>query len=286
MSVKYSYAVALVCASGLSWFCVQDVEESRSRGTNPPRSADVLPGQPGPGVFPPAPPRPGGMGMGGMGAGGVGGPRAQGVGGWEPTGMGFGEMGPMGPGGMASGGMGNPRLFEAQRRQKELQQAVAEYKQAEDAEARQSHRDKISEVLSNHYDLYLKNQEEQVQQLEERIVKLRDQLDRRRDAKPRLVELKLEMVISQADGLGWPEEADSTWSSHPGFVGQASRVYSQTPARSREVELDELDRRVFTVENIDGDDDISRFFREELRKKQKLVPGKLDDKSSSDRQED
>lgn len=89
-------------------------------------------------------------------------------------------------------------------RQMELQQAVAQYKQADNAEARQREQENIAAILGAHYDSYLKSQEEQIQQLEERVVKLREQFDRRRDAKQRLLELKLEMIISQAEGLGWP----------------------------------------------------------------------------------
>ena len=47
---------------------------------------------------------------------------------------------------------------------------------------------------------------DEIAALAERLDKLRGQLVKRKDAKSRMVELKLEMVLSQADGLGWPDD--------------------------------------------------------------------------------
>ncbi len=87
----------------------------------------------------------------------------------------------------------------------ELNTALATWKDsANDAAARQTAKEKASQVLSTIYDELLNSQEQEIDALEKRVVELREQLGRRRQAKSRMVELKLEMLLSQTDGLGWP----------------------------------------------------------------------------------
>ncbi len=84
--------------------------------------------------------------------------------------------------------------------------AIKEYRAAEaSSEERETARQAVAEALSEHYDTFLKAQEQELVALEEKLAKLREQLKNRQDAKERMVELKLEMVLAQADGLGWPE---------------------------------------------------------------------------------
>jgi hypothetical protein len=87
----------------------------------------------------------------------------------------------------------------------ELNTALATWKDsANDAAARQTAKEKASQVLGTIYDELLNSQEQEIDALEKRVVELREQLGRRRQAKSRMVELKLEMLLSQTDGLGWP----------------------------------------------------------------------------------
>jgi hypothetical protein len=89
---------------------------------------------------------------------------------------------------------------------KKLQQAIQKYRDAgDDSAVRNESRNEINDLLAEKYDLLLKNQEEELNQLEAKLNKLRNQLKQRRDAKQKMVELKLEMVLAQADGLGWPD---------------------------------------------------------------------------------
>ncbi|HMP78330.1 MAG TPA: hypothetical protein PKD54_02650 [Pirellulaceae bacterium] len=83
---------------------------------------------------------------------------------------------------------------------------VQAYKRAETSEQKAEAREHIRLELEQQYDSFMEDREKEITQLEVRIAKLRDQLARRREAKSRMVELKLEMVVSQADGLGWPEQ--------------------------------------------------------------------------------
>jgi len=75
---------------------------------------------------------------------------------------------------------------------------------ADGSEQRAEMRAEIERWLSNQYDQHLSRHEQQVEELEARVAKLRQQLERRQAAKAKLVELRLELMLSQADGLGWP----------------------------------------------------------------------------------
>lgn len=94
----------------------------------------------------------------------------------------------------------------------ELSSALASWRDsANDAEARQGAKEKASQALATIYDELLNSQEQEIDALEKRVVELREQLGRRRQAKSKMVELKLEMLLSQTDGLGWPSsEPQST----------------------------------------------------------------------------
>ena len=88
-----------------------------------------------------------------------------------------------------------------------LNKAIKAYRDSKvDSAERREAREKVSSSLSTLYDEHLADQEKQIAALAERLDKLRGQLVKRKDAKSRMVELKLEMVLSQADGLGWPDD--------------------------------------------------------------------------------
>jgi hypothetical protein len=91
-----------------------------------------------------------------------------------------------------------------------VKKAVKQYRDAKpDTAERDNARKLVSDGLGKLYDEYLANQEKQIADLEDRLAKLREQVKKRRDAKDKMVELKLELVLSQADGLGWPDSSDS-----------------------------------------------------------------------------
>lgn len=105
----------------------------------------------------------------------------------------------------------------------QYQEAIGKYRNAKvGSEERDAARAEIAKLLAEKYDGYMQQHEQQIADLEERLAKLKDQLQRRREAKSRMVELKLEMVLSQADGLGWPEGGGEAWLSP--FFGQAAPV--------------------------------------------------------------
>lgn len=97
-----------------------------------------------------------------------------------------------------------------------LNKALKAYRDAKpDSAERREARKNVAEGLSKLYDESLENQAKQIEELSQRLENLREQLGKRRDAKARMVELKLEMVLSQAEGLGFPESSDAQFRGGP-----------------------------------------------------------------------
>ena len=87
--------------------------------------------------------------------------------------------------------------------------------QSEDASASQKDeaRKQIEGILSEQFDRDLEHREKQIEDLQRQIEKLKEQLEKRREAKERLVELRIELLINEAEGLGFP----NAWNSGPVF---------------------------------------------------------------------
>lgn len=92
---------------------------------------------------------------------------------------------------------------------KGIHSALARYRETgEDSSDRAAIRAEVEQYLNEEYDRHLAVHVKQLEELESRLNKLRQQLERRQAAKAKLVELKLELMLSQADGLGWPEASN------------------------------------------------------------------------------
>lgn len=103
------------------------------------------------------------------------------------------------------GGGGSPPSPMDQLHQK-LQSSLSQYQTAtSESGARAAVRMEISDLLAQQYDAHVQQYEQQVAELESRLAKLRDHVQKRRDAKSRLVALKLELLLSHAEGMGWPD---------------------------------------------------------------------------------
>ena len=105
---------------------------------------------------------------------------------------------------MLAGG-GSPPSPMDQLHQK-LQFSLSQYQAAtNESGARAALRMEISDLLTQQYNAHVQQYEQQVAELENRLAKLREHVQKRSDAKSRLVALKLELLLSQAEGMGWPE---------------------------------------------------------------------------------
>lgn len=105
----------------------------------------------------------------------------------------------------------------------EIQKAIRAYLDSAD-ENKSVARENLRELLAEKYDEFLEQQQQEIDQLKERIGKLEEHLQRRREAKDRMVDLRLEMTISELDGLGWPMERN-TLQGRPITLGRNYEVY-------------------------------------------------------------
>lgn len=121
---------------------------------------------------------------------------------------------------------------EQQKRQAE---AIRQLKEAQSEEQRDRARSAIRELLEKEFDEMIKGEEKSLDQLEQRLARLREQIVRRRTAKSKLVDLRLQTILNEADGLGWPgsQRADNRWSRGPITVPliAPTAVFSPTPAQ-------------------------------------------------------
>jgi hypothetical protein len=80
---------------------------------------------------------------------------------------------------------------------------LAEYKNTETEADRQKLRQRLTELLSEQFTLRQQRRENEIQQIESRVKKLRELLQKRTDAQQKIVERRLNELLSDAEGLGW-----------------------------------------------------------------------------------
>lgn len=86
----------------------------------------------------------------------------------------------------------------------EWREALKAYADAESASDKKELEGKISDMLGEQYDSALDRYDMQIEEMEKRLEEMRDQVKRRRAARDEMVDLKLQMILSEAEGLGWP----------------------------------------------------------------------------------
>jgi len=95
----------------------------------------------------------------------------------------------------------------------------------------------LAGLLEKSFDRDLERREKQILQVEERIKRLRDQIERRKTAKKEILNLRLQTMVNEAEGLGFPApDGDGqlptpTRDSSP-FENPNDRNFRPTPAAS------------------------------------------------------
>ena len=128
-------------------------------------------------------------------------------------------------------------------RRSEMSEAIQAMKEAEgDSERRDAER-KVKELLVEQYQMFLVENEEQIEELQERLDNLKEQLERRRRAQDKMVELEFKRVMNASEGLVWPgqSKARTIWSrgsSSPARLpGITTSRFPSRPDRSKPPEL-------------------------------------------------
>lgn len=66
-------------------------------------------------------------------------------------------------------------------------------------------RESIAKYLKEEFERDQKTRREQVERLEEQVAKLRKQLDKRQESQSKIIELRMQLLENEADGLAFPE---------------------------------------------------------------------------------
>jgi hypothetical protein len=98
-----------------------------------------------------------------------------------------------------------------------IAKALAAWKKAESESDRDDAREALHDALVEEYDSALEGYEKYLDDLSKRLEELREQVSERRSAKDKLVDLRLEMLINEAQGLGWPGDHGGFHFSMPGM---------------------------------------------------------------------
>jgi hypothetical protein len=100
----------------------------------------------------------------------------------------------------------------------EMRKVLNAIKDAESNTDKQESITKLRGLLEEQYDDSLDAYGRHLDEMEKKIAELREQLQRRRDARAEMVDLRVKMLVSEAEGLGWPDERPAAYFSIPGIV--------------------------------------------------------------------
>lgn len=92
----------------------------------------------------------------------------------------------------------------SRRDRSEQSKALIALRGAKSDEEREKARTEVRRLLGEEFDRMIKAEEQSLASLEARLAKLREQVVRRREAKSKLVDLRLETLENEIQGLGWP----------------------------------------------------------------------------------
>jgi hypothetical protein len=149
-----------------------------------------------------------------------------------------------------------------------VQQGVAAYQATTDEEAKRKIEAKIEALLGELFDVQQEEREAQLKPMEERVKKLRETLSKRGAMRDDLVQLRLKVLLQDADGMGWgPDE----------FL---------TPGRAAGVQQDPFSNSPTYEAPANSDDPTTLRRRNNLDDEKEFVPQKptLDEKSGLEKE--
>ncbi len=100
----------------------------------------------------------------------------------------------------------NPRFPLLVQRVNPLDEVLRQLQDADSDSDKSEARAKLRGLLEEEYDRLMEDEANELERLEQRLVDLREQLVRRRAAKAKMVDLRLETLVNEAEGFGWPGE--------------------------------------------------------------------------------
>ena len=110
-----------------------------------------------------------------------------------------------------------------------------EYVKSDNDDQKKAIRERLTEVLVRQFELHLKEQQKELDDLEKQVAKLKAVLKRRKDVKENIVERRLEQLVQEADGLGWNApggRSDLYWGVGPAAKAvKSSATPNNTPGK-------------------------------------------------------
>ena len=106
----------------------------------------------------------------------------------------------------------NGEAMEEQNEMAALQEKLKS--KSTDAASKEVVRKKMTDILAKQFDRDLDSRVKQIAALESQLATLKEQVEKRRTVKDRLVELRLELVLNEAEGLGFP----NSWNSPSAYT--------------------------------------------------------------------
>lgn len=106
---------------------------------------------------------------------------------------------------------------------KKLQAAIQELSSGKDEESRKAAADTVRQQLTTQFEADLKRREKELEEVEQRVKSLREQLDKRKAAQADIISLRLQTLVNNANGLGFPDAGFGTAETRlmpPGHRGQ------------------------------------------------------------------
>ncbi|MEZ6040508.1 MAG: hypothetical protein R3C20_08380 [Planctomycetaceae bacterium] len=110
----------------------------------------------------------------------------------------------------------------------ELQKAISTLKNETDEEKNAVAIASVRTKLTEQFERDLQQREKELAQVEERVAMLRDQLEKRKNAQDDIITLRLQTIVNEANGLGFPDSyptapSDNTVPDHGPWSTPASR---------------------------------------------------------------
>lgn len=111
----------------------------------------------------------------------------------------------------------------------DLKKAVDKLKDKEASEAdKAAAKEKIVSILGQQFDEDMEQRGKQIAELEKKVTSLKEQIEKRKDAKKRMIDLRMELLMNESEGLGFP----SSWQSSSGVGTLHTTLPAQIETRS------------------------------------------------------
>ncbi len=138
-----------------------------------------------------------------------------------------------------------------------IREAATALNEAEGDDARSDAKAKMTELLDEFFESDMDRREKELAEVEERVTKLRSTLQRRREKKRDILDLQMEVLLNEADGLGffggeglggpggpWRSSFKVPWESRKLYRSRRRRPSPLSHPRSRNRPLVDLDEVV------------------------------------------